>query len=237
MILSTEKIELFDRYLNNEMTLSEVKFFENKLLNSAELKSEFEFFKNLEQGIRQEEIIDFKQKLQEWDSTKLIPLNRTKKNHLRWIGVAATLVVLIGIASIITFQTPQNEKLVASYFEPYDNVLTVRGEKEDLDDALLKYEQKEYAQAIRQFEKYKKNREALFYLGESYLAVKAYDKAISAFTEVIKSNSIFSEIATFHLALAQIGNDEQENALSTLKKIPPTSDYHSAAISLLDELN
>ena len=234
MSKEAENIALFDRYLRNEMSTDERVSFEAQLTENKTLKADFEAFQMLEKAIEDQEIIEFKERLKEWDA---VPTEKKGRIiSLPKIAIAATLIALIGITSFFYFKKPSNAELVASNFKPYDNVMTIRGEKEDIDDGLRHYEQKEYTKAIAQFEQYTHNENASFYLAESYMALEQYDDAILAYNSVIQLDNIFSEVATFHLALAHLGNNNSEEAIQILKTIKENSDYHEAALSVLDDL-
>jgi len=235
MKTTPEEIELFDHYLRGEIDNSERLILENKIKADPELKAKFDDFLALEKALEDNEIIQFKSNLTNWDKTKK-EQKGTKIFSLKFFALAASIVILIGIGATFLLMTPSNASLISANFDPYDNVLTIRGEKEDIDDGLKLYEQKEYSEAIIQFEKYPENENALFYLAESEMALNNYSEAVLAYEKVITLNNIFQEVATYHLSLAQLGAEEKEKAVKTLNSIPKSSDYYQKAQALLEDL-
>lgn len=238
MEFNAKHIALFDAYLLNEVSDEERTNFESKLVADKNFKSEFEAFKLLQQDMADSEVITFKDQLEQWDKKiSERPQNKTTRIiPLKLIGLAASILLIIVISVLYFIDTPNHQALVATNFEPYDNILTVRGEKEDLDEGMMYYESGDYKTAITLFENYPENTNAQFYKGEAHLAVNEYDAAINSFELVITAHSIFNEIAEYHLALAYIGREDINVAKAHLKAIAADSDFYSKAQSLLDEL-
>jgi tetratricopeptide (TPR) repeat protein len=141
---------------------------------------------------------------------------------------------------LVNFMTgqPSSAELFASNFEPYDNVITVRGEVSTLDKGLEFYDQKKYIEAIEQFKTSTEDARAQFYLAESYLAVNDFKAAISLFETILTQSelSVFHEIANYHLALAYLGNEDIEGCKKILNAIKSESSYFAAAQALLSDL-
>ncbi len=238
MRTAAEKIALFDRYLRNEMPSDERLIVEAELKENQELRKDFEAFKALEHGLENQEIIAFKAKLNDWDKAGKQPTENKGVFSMRFLAIAASIVLLVGVgATFLLLSTPSNQTLVADNFNPYDNVLTVRGEKEDMDEGLKFYEQQQYEKAIENFEKYSTNENAVFYLAECYMALERYAEAIPLFEKVVVFDNVFSEVALFHLSLAELGNNNKKKALKHLKSIPSSSDYADEAALLIEDLD
>jgi tetratricopeptide (TPR) repeat protein len=237
MEFSAEHIELFDAYISDNLNADERQSFEERINNDAKFKSEFDAFKQFELDIVDSEVTAFKAQLSKWDEA--LPENLPSKGRIipfNMIGIAATFVVIL-VASLLYFTQASNpQDLVAANFTPYDNILTVRGEKEDLDDALVHYEAQEYEAAIEIFEQYPNNVNAQFYIGESHLALKKYEAAIPHFKAVLKLDGLFNEVAEYHLALAYFGNDNSLDGKEMLMGIDETSDYFKPAQAILEDL-
>lgn len=237
MKITPENIALFDEYLRDNLTQKERLEFENKLQQNPELKAEFESFEALETAIQHNEIIQFKEKLNQWDKEKKEETpSSSKVIRLRFLAIASSVILVVGFGIRFFFTNPSNQSLVDDRFFPYDNVLTIRGEKEDIDDGLKQYEQKHYELAIEQFVKYPSNENALFYLAESQMALKRYSKAIENYKAVIKLDNLFKEVATYHLALAYLGNNENSAAVELLETIDTAHHYAADAAALLEDL-
>jgi tetratricopeptide (TPR) repeat protein len=229
--------ELFDGYLNDELTFEEKVEFEHKLKNDPAFLAEFEDFKAMTTGLRDLEIRTFKDNLTHWE-----PIESEKKSTkiIRWpllVSVAALAIVGFVLVNFMTNQ-PSAAELFASNFEPYDNVITVRGEVSTLDKGLELYDQKKYKEAIEQFKVTTTDARAQFYLAESYLAVNDFKAAISGYETILTNAelSVFHEIATYHLALAYLGNEDVEGCEKILNSIQSESSYFTAAQDLLSDL-
>lgn len=234
MNFNEENIAIFDAYLRGEMKGNERQEFEQRLANEAYLKQEFEAFKAFEQAIEFAEVKAFKTQLENWDSAseskstkgKIIPM---------WIYSAAA-IALIGFLAFNFFFSPNStESLVADYFQPYDNVITIRGEQAEIDKGLHFYDLKDYEQAIGILAKHPDNQNAQFYLAESHLALSHYQEAAIQYESLLnKDATIFKEIIQLHLALSYIGLEKTDKAKSLLHQIK--GDYSEKAQALLDEL-
>ncbi|NOQ72141.1 MAG: tetratricopeptide repeat protein [Crocinitomix sp.] len=237
MDFNAEYIELFDAYLQGELSIEERLTFEVRLSNDSTFKAKFEAFQGFEQDLVDAEVTAFKDRLTQWDKSQ--DKNNPKQGRvipIRLIGLAASIAVILFISILYLVGRPNNQDLVAANFEPYDNILTVRGEKVALDDGLQQYEAGEYEAAIVIFEQFPENVNAQFYLGESHLALQEFDAALTAYKSVLQTTGIFYEIAEFHLALSYLGNDDEQGAKETLAAIQKESDYYSKAQDLLGEL-
>lgn len=235
MNFNEENIALFDRYLHGAMSDQEKNDFEQKLETDNELKTEFEAFKSFERIFEDAEITAFKDQLEEWDKSGESP----KQGSVFPIRMIATIAAVLLVALLTVtyfFSGSSNAELAENYFEPYDNVLTVRGDKVNMDEGLAYYEQEEYEKAADIFALFSDDPTANFYLAESGMALKHYDDAIAAYNLVLGEESIFEEVAEFHLALAYLGKDDTEKAIKTLEAISNSSSYFEDAERLLDDL-
>ncbi|MBX9850155.1 MAG: tetratricopeptide repeat protein [Cytophagaceae bacterium] len=94
--------------------------------------------------------------------------------------------------------------------------------KNILNDAITKYQQKQYDAAIKDFEEILKtepdNSQALYYNGLSYLELKNYDKAIANFEKVKPGDSLYED-AQWKKTIALTGKGDKENAKKLLQDI------------------
>ena len=237
MNFNEEHIALFDHYLNGELTATEKSSFENRLSSDPDFAEAFADFQSFEKHLADAEITAFKDQLSEWDKseTETTP-KKTRIIPLKFIAIAASIALASFLVFKSFFTTPSNEALVAEYFTPYDNVITIRGVKEDIDAGMVLYEAEDYEAAIQLFEQYDSNSTALFYMAESLLTLKAYNDAITTYEKVLKNPDIFKEVAEFHLGLAYLGADNTEAAVRSFEAIKEESDYYQEAQLLLETL-
>jgi tetratricopeptide (TPR) repeat protein len=229
--------ELFDRYLNDELTFEEKVEFDHKLKNDLAFSAEFEDFKVMTTGLRDLEIRTFKDNLTHWEQEES---EKKSAKIIRWpllVAVAALAIIGFVLVNFMTSQ-PSGAELFASNFEPYDNVITVRGQASTLDKGLELYDQKKYKEAIEQFKVITADTRAQFYLAESYLAVNDFKSAISGYETILANAelSVFHEISTYHLGLAHLGNEEVDACKKILNSIKSESSYFAAAQDLLSDL-
>lgn len=236
MSFNEKNIPQFDAYNHDELDAEEKKAFEEKLAQDPVFKAEFDAFNQFEKAIENAEIASFKANLSNWDPAKEPSKSNGKIINLRILAAVAA-VALIGFLTVTYFfQKPSNQDLVTTHFIPYDNVLTVRGAKEDIDEALLFYEQKNYTEAVVLFNRYPENDMAVFYAAESYTAMANYTDAAARYEILLKKNTLFNDISTFHLALAYLGQNDAKKALAIFEGIQEDSDYYKEAQLLIEEL-
>lgn len=227
-----ENIEIFDQFLRNEMSSKEKQIMEQRLESDAEFRKEFESFKLFEQAIRDAEVLEIQNQVSGFEQE--ITAKKPKTRYLYWAsGIAAAMLAIFGINY---FMGGSGDAIVSDHFTPYANITTVRGKKEVISEGMLHYDKGEYQDAIQLLEQYPNDTVALFYTAESYLATKAYQKAITCYDQLLENKTVFDEISLFHKALAHIGAGQNSEAISVLKDISEESHYHSEAESVLRDL-
>ncbi len=191
--------DMIDRYLRGQMTLAEQQEFLGMLEKDSELKQELELQKLLFTGINtygnnqlkrklgqihQQEIGDSKEKVQR--SPKIIAMRRI-------VAIAAAFLIFIS-AYFLIFQKSHNERLYASYFEPYDISLTTRGGAADemLQTAASYYEDASYEDALKTIHTYLSNKDAtsqvLLMKGICEMELDKNDDALNTFSSLIQLN-------------------------------------------------
>jgi len=234
MKFSKENITLFDQYLANELEAQDRTSFESRLEEDAIFKGEFEAYKEFEASIRSVETVEIYDRVQSWDQQTLNSVAKIRKIKF-WMTVAASAAVVFIVMSVF-LKGSSNTELVDEYFEPYGNISTVRGKKETIDQGLSFYDREKYQQALTQFKQYPQDTLAIFYSGESYLALKEYKKAIERFDKIIDFNINLSEVARFHKGISLIGLGKRGEAKKVLSEIPGKSSYHDQIEALLEHL-
>lgn len=237
MNFSKEHIALFRSYRSAEMSPTERESFETRIAKDQDFRRSFEEFEAFENAIRDAETLDIYDRVGSWEEKHQNKKNTGKVRYL-WLGAASVAAALVIIFFIWQPEESQSndQEIVASYFQPYDNVITVRGKKEVLDKALLAYDQKNYNEALKLFNHYPDDSIAVFYRAETLMALKRYKASIAQFDRVIAQQGIFGEVAQYHKALALLGVGEKEAAITALKDIPKDSYYRKEARQILKSL-
>ncbi len=237
MNLNEENCARFDRYLENEMPNNERAAFEEELNTNQELNQEYNKYNAFIATLTGTEIKNFTENLSRWDrEERQTKPSKTKIYTLRFIAAAAVFAIGLVFSVNYFFNSPTTTELMATYFQPYDNVITTRGEKEDLDAAFLNYEEQNYAAALQLFSNTHNNETAYFYAGECEMVLKNYAQAVIYFEQTTEMNGLFAEIATFHKALAYLGNGDEAQAKMILTSLDKTSDHYQDAQRLLRDL-
>ncbi len=164
------------------------------------------------------------------------------RSIIRFSAVAAILVLMVVIGRGVSFSPPDSDELFNTYFSPYQNLVTIKGDGENkLSKAMLYYDVKDYDSAIILFKTILADDsgqlEKVFYLGNALLAVAEADSAIVYFKKSLAGQDRFADAAQWYLALAYVKNDELANAEVLLKEIVAMENFWSAkAEKLLGEI-
>ncbi len=207
-----------EAYINQKLPDKEVKEFEALIKSDAEFADTVE---NIRTGIYATNIIgreELKRKL------KVIHKNmKHKKSGLSIFLKVAAIFIGISIISFFTWYSisaNQNyNNLYANNFEPYTNLLTVKGKTQNIDEqalmnnAMYNYDLHNYSKANEFFERlliYKQDNDTiLFYYGISKLGANEVEDAIILFNQLVKKEkSLFFRFghAKWYLALAYLNN-------------------------------
>jgi len=217
-MIDIRDIENIEAYIKKKLPDKKVKEFDALLEEDAELADTIESMKT---GIYATEIIgreELKRKL------KMIHKNmKHKKTVLNIFLKIAAVFIGISIISILTWYSisiNQNyNNLYASNFEPYTNLLTIKGKTQNIEvqalmnNAMYNYDLHNYDKANDIFDKlliYKQDNDTiLFYYGISKLAANEVEDAITLFNQLMKKeNSLFFRFGhvKWYLSLAYLSN-------------------------------
>jgi TolA-binding protein len=138
------------------------------------------------------------------------------------------------------------EAMVANYYKA-PQAPAVRGDLQTSpslwEQALLAYNDKQYTSAAQLFEKVLKRPEfdqrdaAYYYLGNIYLAEKQFPSALKYLKQVSHRSLLYPD-AQWYIALAYLGNHQQEEAVLLLNQIGADEVHHQQenAKQLLERL-
>ncbi len=262
-IRNTDNIEA---YIDNNLEGKELEEFEMLLEQDEEFA---EIVSNIKAGIVAIEVIghnEMKKKI------KKIHRNMKQRNNTKIPYLLKIAAIFVGIASIAilswySFSAKHNyNNLFADNFEPYTNLLTIKGETQAyneqslINNAMYQYDLHDYTKANESFKKlltYKKDNDTvLFYYGISKLGAGEVDDAIVLLNRLLeKENSLFSRFGhvKWYLALAYLndagelqkaGKPEKEinEKLSKSKKllkeiVADNDDFADDARKILKKLN
>ena len=236
-----------DAYVEGKLNPEEVRLFENEIKLNSELKEEISLSKEILNYLSNSkeddlEIPDneYHQKLRSFfNSDEAKTLENTllkvrqeyhkkrKPNRKNYRAIAAVLILLIvSTIGYLTFNRTSKETLFDQYYSNKDLPSTIQrnNEQTDFTKGVIKFEQKEYANALVYFEKYKSqtkkyNTALLLYTGVTNMQLGEYEAALTDFDSVISSGSIDYSKGLWFKALTYIKVKDIENAKITLNVV------------------
>jgi tetratricopeptide (TPR) repeat protein len=233
---------LISRYLEGEMDPIEATGFEEALENNPELKEELDLYREVDNAIADSEVLDLRAQLDEIHeelSPQLEKLTRKSSKRVLRYAVAASIAVIISLGTYsLFFNKVNNNKIVSEFYKPYDVTLVNRSANDHIiplmREALYKYENKEYREAVTLFRKILEVKPEMtasyLYSGISYMELKEYVNAEKSFNAVIEHNdNLYIEQAEWYLGMVYLLTDQKEKAREQFLKIKEVDGYYSKA--------
>lgn len=258
MAITEDRYELFDSYLLGRMTGEDKASFEKSLVEDSVFANDFKDFQIITKGLEEAGENKFRQNLNEIDKEIAEPVLLKRSLKIYW-AAAATLTLLVGIATIIYFtQGINTNKLYISYYQHYKNdlveysrgegaVTNVKNLTDDqskiLTEAMRAYDKKDYEKTIDLIEDNLiiKNPDPgiVFFLAVSQLELNRVDEAIENLEFLTETtNHKYYEQAQWYLSLAYVKAGYIEKAKLLLKEISMKSKiYKPNAEELLKKLH
>ena len=231
------KSDYIIKYFEGTLSNLELKEFNTLLINDNDFKEAFEFEKELQETLVLNDREQLKTEMQHWDTV----YNKRRFKHWQ---IAASLLVLIGTSLLFFFnsQSSSTDKLYASYFEPYRNIVQpiVRGEyKDDIQSkAFEAYETKDYKNAILHFNeilKEKPNATISFYKANALMQLNKANQAIIILETNIKNSDTLQDRNLWYLALAYLKKNNIDASKKTLNLLLSQSNFKAKEASVLFE--
>ncbi|HZW76919.1 MAG TPA: CDC27 family protein [Flavobacteriaceae bacterium] len=232
-----DKETLINKYFEQHLTAEEKTTFFHLMETDAEFASEVKFQEDLKKAITLESRDALKKQLRQ------IEENRRPSSKRQWIYIAATIALVIGLATLFFTSQPSNEQLFASYYEPFPNVVEpiVRnsGNSSMKTDAFFAYENQKYEEAAALFDRLIAETGedyAFFYGAVSHLSNNEASNAINLLSSH-EFHSDFKDKAPWFLALAYLRANKNDEAKLILQDIIESKKFNShQAQTLLDVL-
>lgn len=237
---------LFDNYINNELSNSEVTSFKNRLQSDTDFKQEFEIYKALENSLNSKfntkEETALRKTLSNLGSKYINSKDSSTKKkgtlismvNYKQLMVAASIALLVGLF-LFNNGTP-----VYSDFANHNSLeLVVRSEN---NETILKAEKafnsKNYKEALDYLTLLpnQNDTEIKLYKGISYLELNNYVEADIIFDAISSGNSAFKNTAMWYKALSMLKQEQFEACKYVLQTIPESADEYKQAKKLLRKL-
>lgn len=237
---STKDIELFDRYLHQQMNDQEIKEFESRLKNNDQLKEDFHLHRDAIKTIKSEknkELKSFFQNIDNENKDRLVAerptlppedkIPKAKVFNLTKLlsSIAAALIVLV--AATFLFRSANSTNYSDQYFSPYPNTIVKlersSDESTELQDIMRMYQQKNYEAAIPKFKEFLQanpNDDVTLYLAIAQLANGDHEASINNLKRLTNiAQYEYKDAAYWYLALSYLEDGQKENAKNILSEI------------------
>lgn len=243
-----DKEALLTNYFSNHLSQDEEKLFNELLESDSDFKTQFDFEQDLQHVIKNKKSKDLKAKLVSFEEDIAIeaPKSTSKKSY-RYLAIAASIVLLIGLAwmGYVDGSSNKYEDLYAANFQEYPNTvytITRSGSDESLERvAFVAYESGKFDVAIEKLNQIPLNNQKPyidFYFGQSYLNVGKNDRAKEYFKKTIAKSDVFVAESHWYLAMIALKEKDKAGVESELKKLTSGYDYNKErALAILKELD
>ena len=240
---------LIDKYLAGEMDESEVRQFEQKLLENKDLLNDMEFEKDISKILGQTDVIEFRQKVKEAIGMAKLesPLRRViPLTPRRIMLMAASITILIVLAAAVYILVPKtysNSRLFSMYYDSENPIHITRSGSSSLVEAMRYYQQKNYPEAITLFKEFLKddphNSAIRFYMAIAEIETNQNEDAIASFREIIRDgNNLYVEPAEWYLGLCLLRTNQNELALKQFSEIAADehNSYQNEAVKIIMQI-
>lgn len=247
--MQKERYIRFDRYLNNELSEEELKFFEEQLKSDTDFKEDFDIYVALESSLiskfeNEEEALALRKTLTDL-GTQFIKKGGNNKKETKVISLFRykNLMVAASIALLIGFFLFKNGSPVYDDFAQHNPLeLVVRGDNnEAVSKAEAAFNAKNYEEALKQLTilagNYPNDAEISLYLGISHLELNHYSEAETIFNTVSEGNSALATKAVWYKALTFLKQKKLNECKEVLKTIPESAEEYPQAKRLLKKLS
>lgn len=197
-------LERIEKYLNNEMSLTERQDFENQILTNKELANELAFY--LQTKAANQEVAWEKRKA-EFEELRTEISNRSSERTkpLSWIlGLAASVIFTLGFWWFSHTNAPNLEIFADTYIKEHFEILPVKmdGNSDSLQIGLRLFNEQKLSEAQLIFKdilrKENSDSEAVKYAGITALRLRKYDEAIQYFKILALQKDLFANPGKFY---------------------------------------
>ena len=250
------KEQLFEKFINKELSTSEESFLKDLAQASPELRQEMDTHNNLIQGFAALEKEHVKQHMNLWEhqiktSSKIIELNteQTKKNKsnksLVYSFVAAASVFAIFIWAGALYQSQEGTDSISmipqTKREVNESLPPIKSTNSPVSEGLILLEKKDYRGALVIFDRHLilnvYDRSVNFNKGYAHYMMNDYQKALDAFSITLNAKNDFIEKqeAMYYSAQIYLKFNEKDQAVKLLNGIT-NPDVKEKALKVLKKI-
>lgn len=235
-----KEIDLIEGYHKGTLSADELAMVQQRMSTDPEFAGKVADFTDIMKGIKSHEQKQFSENVASWEK-EIQSGNKTSSKFI--LRIAAALVVIV-LTSVVIFSriSGSNDDLYAKHFEPYEDVINVRGSTDQLlSEGMNAYNQKDYKKASDVLYRYvnanPSDLNAQFYLGISSIEAGKAGEGIRYLDNVIEARGMLVEQAQWYLALAYLKEGDLTSCQRELKEIDVQGhDYRERAERLLEDL-
>lgn len=236
--------EMIQAYLEGNMSEKERVEFETAMDQDPDLKAEVSDLRLIEKDLNAHRIGEFQTQLTSWEDEYKQALETPPSGFQlrRYLSIAATLTIL-AVAAIYFMKPAGTDEIYDTYYSPYADVLSTRGEAESqlLSEGMASYNAENYAVAaekLGQFVESTSDPLAFLYLGISYLELDQPALAVDMLQRA-ENVSYTAHQAKWYLGLSFLKLDNIEVAKSYFTWISENSNHYKStqASEILSRLN
>jgi len=235
-------LSIFEDYLFGKQTQEEKAAFEERLKSDDSLKSEFDEFLSIVEGIHIQEKDRLKKRFAE-----IRNIQDDKAKNLRRLRIIASVAAVVIVLLVPTFIIYQNlsrpTRLYNKYYIEDSGIPVFMGinTNEDFASAMTEYKDRNYELAYSKFDKVSHNNEndtLQFYMGLCLLNLNKNAEALESFGSINKINSPYYYAAKYYMALTLIRFKDFKNASIYLIETSKCNNciYKENALRLIEEL-
>ena len=248
----SEKIELIDGYIYQQLSEEQMASFESEIAINSSLVNEIELIKNIDMALMESDVMNLRNNLQSISENAISQkkteqsfTSRFKNKTILFSAIAASLIILLGITSLLPGKSSQNE-LYRKFYTTYQTAGTSRSldltANNTMTIALQKFDNKEYYAAIELLKNVtnhdKYNMVGHFYTGMALQETKKYNSAIGEYMMVIDDkNNLFVDQAQWYSGLCYLQTNENKKAYKLFKNLADKNGFYSdKALVILQKL-
>ncbi|MCK5171657.1 MAG: tetratricopeptide repeat protein [Bacteroidales bacterium] len=231
--------EIIEKYIDGDLEGKELLDFKELLSTDNDIKRDYNLSMEINNSIIEDDVMALRETMdymyQEEFKVKRIPQVFTKRRFYYAAASAALLIATGGLVQRLISPNLDNNAVFEKYYAPYDVTVTYRSGNIEVDrlllNALERYEEKDYEQALILFEEVLKTREndmaISLYSGISYMEEEKYQKATKSFNNIITDNdNLFIEQAEWYLAMCYLKTEKTDKAQNVLNEIIKEESYY-----------
>jgi hypothetical protein len=236
MIEENRHIEIFERHRNGDLTETEIREFDARLVYDSEFKEAFEAYKDLEFGIKTHFRNELKRKLKEYDDK--IDASKSNKSSIKKlviysIAIAATLI--IGVSLFQHFSADSKVILAKQYWPKERGIPVKMSNKGKYDDAMNAFKLGEFDKANELLQRIPSD------TSDYFLGVIAYQQSNNSKAKVhfgqINKNSTYYQLAQFRLGLILLAEGNQTLAEKIFKsQIAENTEFADVSKEILEKI-